>query len=64
MSFELYEIWAVTDSGHEELIETTSSRSHAFDLALSTVGLGYISAIVYRETEDGDRMVLKQFTSN
>jgi hypothetical protein len=25
MNFELYEVWAVDEAGHEELVETTSS---------------------------------------
>ena len=30
MNWELYEVWAEDEDGHEELIDTTNSRSQAF----------------------------------
>ena len=33
MNFELYEVWAVDEAGHEELVETTSSRKEALEIA-------------------------------
>jgi hypothetical protein len=33
MNFELYEVWAGDEDGHEELLETTASRTQAFELA-------------------------------
>jgi hypothetical protein len=61
MNWELYEVWAVDDSGHEELIETTKSRKEAFDVAKKTLDDGYIKTIVYAETEDGDLEKVQQF---
>lgn len=59
--FELYEIWAEDEIGHQELIDTTKSRTQAFEIAKSQIGLGAIAAIVYQETEDGDTIEIKRF---
>jgi hypothetical protein len=40
MNFELYEVWAVDEAGHEELVETTSSRKEALEIAEANLGLG------------------------
>lgn len=62
MSFELYELWAEDNTGHQELIDTTRSLSHAMQLAATTVGEGaWIMATVYQETEDGDLRLVKEF---
>ena len=48
MNFELYEVWAVDEVGHEELIETTSSKRQATEIAEANLGLGYMQTIVYQ----------------
>ena len=61
MNFELYEVWAVDESGHEELVETTSSRKEALEIAEANLGLGVMEAIVYQEDENGDLQEIKRF---
>jgi hypothetical protein len=61
MNFELYEVWAVDDTGHEELVETTSSRKEALEIAEANLGLGFMEAVVYQEDENGDLHEIKRF---
>ena len=61
MNFELYEVWAVDEAGHEELVETTSSRKEALEIAEANLGLGVMEAIVYQEDENGDLNEIKRF---
>lgn len=62
MNFELYEVWAVDETGHEELIETTSSKREALEIAEANLGLGVMEAIVYQEDDNGDLHEIKRFT--
>ena len=61
MNFELYEVWAVDEAGHEELVETTSSRKEALEIAEANLGLGVIEASIYQEDENGDLHEIKRF---
>jgi len=61
MNFELYEVWAVDEAGHEELVETTSSRKEALEIADANLGLGFMESIVYQEDENGDLHEIKRF---
>ena len=61
MNFELYEVWAVDEVGHEELIETTSSKRQATEIAEANLGLGYMQTIVYQEDETGELHEIKRF---
>ncbi len=61
MNFELYEVWAVDEAGHEELVETTSSRKEALEIAEANLGLDAMEAIVYQEDENGDLHEIKRF---
>ena len=61
MNFELYEVWAVDEAGHEELVETTSSRKEALEIAEVNLGLGVTEAVVYQEDENGDLHEIKRF---
>lgn len=54
MNFELYEVWAVDEAGHEEILETTSSKKEAEEIAEVSLGLGYFQTVIYRENENGD----------
>jgi hypothetical protein len=64
MNFELYEVWAVDESGHEELVETTSSRKEAMEIAEANLELGYLETIVYKEDENGDLVQVQRFENN
>jgi hypothetical protein len=61
MNFELYEVWSVDEAGHEELVETTSSRKEALEIAEANLGLGAMEAVVYQEDENGDLHEIKRF---
>lgn len=61
MTWELYEVWGVDEVSHEELLETTSSKKQALEIAQASLGLGYIEVIVYQEDSDGDMTELKRF---
>lgn len=64
MSYELYEVWAEDEYGHEELVETTRSLKHAEILAQKCLLEGYLSGIVYQETEEGDLREIDRFESD
>jgi hypothetical protein len=53
MNYELYEVWGVEEDGQEELLETTSSKKQAGELAEANLGLGYFQTVIYREDENG-----------
>jgi hypothetical protein len=59
--FELYEIWAEDEIGHQELIETTQSRTQALEIAQAQLEIGFLAAVVYQETEEGDTVEIKRF---
>ena len=61
MNFELYEVWAEDEDGHEELQETTASRKQAFEIAESLLGQGFLFSIVYQEDEFGDLKEIQRF---
>jgi hypothetical protein len=61
MNYELYEVWGVEEDGHEQLLETTSSKTQAEELAEANLGLGYFQTVIYRENEQGDLIEIKRF---
>ena len=61
MTWELYEVWGVDEASHEELLETTSSKKEAFEIAETNLGLGYFQTIVYQENENGDLEEIERF---
>ena len=61
MNFELYEVWSVDEAGHEELLETTSSKKEAEEIAEASLGLGYFQTVVYREDDNGDLKEVDRF---
>jgi hypothetical protein len=61
MNFELYEVWAVDEAGHEEILETTSSKKEAEEIAEANLGLGYFQTVIYRENENGDLDEVRRF---
>jgi hypothetical protein len=54
MTWELYEVWARTVDGHEDLIDTTKSLKEARELAELNIDGEVIECVIYRETPDGD----------
>lgn len=54
MSWELYEVMATDDRGHESLYYATKSLKEAKAMAQQALREGMISCIVNRETGDGD----------
>lgn len=63
MSWELYEVWAEDDDGHEELVDTTQSLKEAKSLAKKTINEGAISVWINRETGDGDFEEIDRLTA-
>ena len=61
MTWELYEVWAEDEDGFQELIDTTRSKTEAFELAQAQLDQGYLFAVVFQETEDGDTVEIKRF---
>jgi hypothetical protein len=63
MTWELYEVWAEDDLGHEELIDTTKSLKEARELAKNHLELeGVEAVIIYKETETGDTEEVDRLT--
>ena len=62
MIWELYEIWGVDEDSHEELLETTSSKKQAFEIANASLGLGYFEVVVYQGDENGDLEEIERLT--
>jgi hypothetical protein len=63
MTWELYEVWTEDNIGHEELVDTTKSLKEAQTLAKKSLEEeGISSAIIYKETEDGDIVVIERLT--
>lgn len=55
MNWELYEVWAVDEDGHEDLIDTTKSLKEARALARENLEEeGIVKCIIYQEDSDGD----------
>jgi hypothetical protein len=54
MNWELYEVWAREQDGHEELIDTTKSLKEARELAEANIGDDVVECVIYKEASDGD----------
>lgn len=56
MNFVFFEVWALDDEGHEELVGTTSSKTDAMKMAEESLESTeqYIEVWVNEETQDGD----------
>jgi hypothetical protein len=54
MSWEMYEVWAVDNNGHETLIDTTKDIKRARLMARESLDEINIECIIYKETEDGE----------
>jgi hypothetical protein len=64
MSFMFYEVWAVDQDGHEELIGSTSSRSDASKMAESAIADNeqFDSVWIGEENEQGDLEEIDRLT--
>ena len=54
MSWELYEVMATDDRGHQSLYYATKSLKEARQMAEQALREGHVYCEVNRETEDGD----------
>jgi hypothetical protein len=54
MIWELYEVWAVEQDGHESLIDTTKDLKEARRLAEESLTEDFVECIIYKENEDGE----------
>ena len=54
MNWELYEVWARTVDGREDLIDTTKSLKEARELAELNIDGEVIECVIYGETLEGD----------
>jgi hypothetical protein len=61
MIWEQYEVWAVSDDGFEELIESTKSLGEAKKIAKALIEQDYVAADVYKEDEDGELELIESF---
>jgi hypothetical protein len=62
MIWELYEVWAIEEDGHEDLIMTTKSLSEARKVAASKIKQeGIIAIDIFRETEDGELEAIESY---
>lgn len=60
MSWEFYEVWAVDDDGHEDLIDTTKDIKAARQMARANLSEGIGECVIYRENEEGDLEVVER----
>jgi hypothetical protein len=61
MIWEQYEVWAVSDDGFEELIESTKSLGEAKKIAKALIEQDYVAADVYKEDEEGELELIESF---
>jgi hypothetical protein len=64
MSYLLFEIWTEEEDGHQELIDTTASKTEAIKIAEQSILDGSFAAVILQETEDGDLEEVLRFESD
>ena len=62
MSYTLYEVWTEDETGHQELIDTTASKTEALAIANECLESGAIVALIFQETEEGDTKEIARLT--
>lgn len=64
MSFMFYEVWAINDDGHEELVGTTASKSEAMKMASEFLKSNeqYLESWVSEENSEGDMIEISRLT--
>jgi hypothetical protein len=60
MTWELYEVWARTSDGHEDLIDTTKSLKEAQEMARWNIGEDIIECVIYAENPEGDLVEIER----
>jgi len=60
MTWELYEVWAEDDLGHEDLVDTTPSLKEARKIADTAIDEGAVRAKILKESPDGDFEVVEE----
>lgn len=60
MKFELYEVWAEDEFGHQELVDTTSSIVEARVIAKQAIDDGIEYVTIYRESDSGDLELVEE----
>ena len=64
MSFMFYEVWAVDEDGHEELVGSTSSKTDAQKMAQTALEENeqYLETWIGEENEQGDLEEIDRLT--
>lgn len=64
MNFAFFEVWALDDEGHEELVGTTASKTDAMKIAEDSLESTeqYLEVWVNEETQDGDVKEVSRLT--
>lgn len=62
MTWELYEVWTEDEYGHQELVDTTKSFKEAETLAQQALVEGAYTALIFKETEEGDIREIERLT--
>jgi hypothetical protein len=62
MTWELYEVWTEDEYGHQELVDTTKSFKEAETLAQQALVEGAHTALIFKETEEGDIIEIERLT--
>ena len=64
MSFMFYEVWAVDEDGHEELVGSTSSKTDAQKMAQTALedNEHYLETWIGEENEEGDLEEIDRLT--
>lgn len=62
MNWELYEVWAEDQDGHQELVETTNSLKQARSLAYVSLELDDIDAVIICKEEGDEFIELERLT--
>jgi len=62
MTWELYEVWTEDEYGHQELVDTTKSFKEAETLAQQALVEGAFTALIFKETEEGDIKEIERLT--
>ena len=64
MNFVFFEVWALDDEGHEELVGTTASKTDAMKIAEDSLESTeqYLEVWVNEETQDGDVKEVSRLT--
>jgi hypothetical protein len=60
MNWELYEVWAVDQTGQEDLIDTTKSLKEAREMASWNISEDCVECVIYAEDPDGELVEIER----